>query len=81
MKLTLVRVAQMTGLVLLVSASAAFAQSSSASFRMTSEALNTGGGLSNSASFSLLDCLSPEPDAGGVSSSTSFQLRLAAAST
>ncbi|MBI4515292.1 MAG: hypothetical protein HY699_05680, partial [Deltaproteobacteria bacterium] len=51
MKKTLVGVAQMTGLVLLVSAPAAFAQSSSASFRMTSEALNTGGGVSDSASF------------------------------
>jgi cysteine-rich repeat protein len=75
MKQTLVRVAQMTGLVLLVSASAAFAQSSSASFRMTSEALNTGGGRSTSASFSISDCLPPGPEAGGTSSSSSFQLQ------
>ncbi|MBI4516453.1 MAG: hypothetical protein HY699_11635 [Deltaproteobacteria bacterium] len=52
MKKTLVHVAQMTGVVLLVSASTAFPPSSSASFRMSSEALNTGGGRSSSASFS-----------------------------
>ncbi|MBI1818052.1 MAG: DUF4215 domain-containing protein [Deltaproteobacteria bacterium] len=75
MKKTLVRVAQLASFVLLVPAPPALAQSSSASFRMTSEALNTGGGRSNSASFSLSDCLPPAPEAGGTSSSSSFQMQ------
>jgi hypothetical protein len=75
MKKTLVRVAQMTGLVVLASASAAFAQSSSASFRLTSETLNTGGGRSASSSFALVDCLPPDSEARGGSSSMSFVVR------
>jgi hypothetical protein len=42
---------------LLLLPSAAFAQSSSASFRMTSEALNTGGGQSTSTNFAVAHCL------------------------
>ncbi len=47
---------------------------SSANFQLTAQTLNTGGGSSTSASFSLLDCLPPEPEAGGTSSSASFRI-------
>jgi hypothetical protein len=46
----------------------------SASFRLQYEDLNAAGGRSSSASFALTDCLGPEPEAPGKSSSTSFVL-------
>lgn len=51
---------------------AVLAQSSSPSFRMVAETLNTGGGMSASASFSQIDCLAPDPILGGTANSASY---------
>jgi cysteine-rich repeat protein len=47
---------------------------SSPSFQLSHQILNGGGGLSASATFSLVGCFSPDPVAAGSSSSTSFRL-------
>lgn len=61
-------------LLVVVFATAPAWAGTSASFRVQYENLNAAGGRSSSASFALTDCLGPEPEAPGKSSSASFVL-------
>lgn len=66
--------------VMATAVSAASAQTStSASFRLSHQTVDSSGGTASSANYRMTDCLGPEPEAGGRLTSSSFVLHAACA--